>query len=660
MFEKIAGMLGLENKQQDKKEDIEFKENIIKFVVDEFDKRQKERLPLELQWRLNIAFYDGNQNQTINDSTKNIEEIKKLYWWQEAESFNQIAPIVETRLAKLGRLRPIPKVRPATDSKDDISSSKISSKLLESTYYDQKMKEKQLSANVWSELTGTSIYKAMWNPQKGRLIGAMPRAMEGEGEPEKIHEGDVETIIISPFEIYPDSIWNENIADCKSLIHAKAYHKKDVKLNWGVDVEGKEVDVFTVKSDIAGGGLGYSGGGSKVGSQKKKDSVIVYEYWELPTDKHPQGRLIICTDDDLLFYGELPYICGEKDTYGFPFKAQKSILKPGCFYGKSIIERIIPLQRRYNSLKNRKAEYLNRASIGQIMCEEGSTDLDYLESDGAAPGAIIEYKRGFNPPRYMEFHSLPSTFEQEEQNVLQDFIRISGVSEISRDSSAPVGANSGVALQLLQENDETRLSLSASYITESNIEVGKFWLRMYKQFANAPRILRSVGKDNDVEVAEWESSTITSDDLYVEAHSQTVESTAQRRQMVFDLVNMGLFTDPTTGQLTKEGQIKIFEMIELGNWESFTEESELHQNRAERENKLMSQMQMMQPKNYDDDLLHIQKHNMFRLGAGYEELLQQMPQLEQLFEMHIQLHFQSMQMKASPMAQQTEGENNEI
>lgn len=648
MFKKIAEMVGLENKQP-KKEDIEFKEQIVNFVKDEFSKRQKDRLALELQWRLNMGFYDGNQYQQINQSTSNVEEIQKLYWWQEKEVFNQIAPIIETRLAKLGRLRPIPKVRPATDSKDDISSSKVSSKLIESTYYEQKMKEKQLTANVWSELTGTSVYKAMWNPQKGRLIGAM----ETENGAEKVHEGDVETIVISPFEIYPDSIWNETILDCKSLIHAKAYHKKDIKTNWGVDVEGKEVDVFTVKADVSNGGLGYTGGGTQIGSQKKKDSAIVYEYWELPTDKHQEGRLIICTDDDLLYYGNLPYRCGEKDQFGLPFKTQKSILKPGCFFGKSIIERIIPLQRRYNSLKNRKAEYLNRATIGQMVLEEGSiTDMDYLESEGAAPGAIIEYKRGFNPPGYMNFHALPSTFEQEEQNVLQDFVRISGVSEISRDSSAPVGANSGIALTILQENDETRLSLSASYITESNIEVGKFWLRLYKQFANTPRILRSVGKDNDVEVMEWEGSTITSDDVYIEAHSQTVESTAQRRQMVFDLINMGLFTDPETGQMTKDGQAKIFEMIELGNWESFTEQSELHQNRAERENKVMAQMQMVQPKNYDDDLLHIQKHNYFRLTAGYEELLEQNPQLEQLFEMHIQMHFQSMQMKAGPVQPQ--------
>ena len=43
-----------------------------------------------------------------------------------------------------------------------------------------------------------------------------------------------------------------------------------------------------------------------------------------------------------------------------------------------MIERIIPVQRAYNAVKNRKQEFLNRLSMGVITVEDGSVDTDDL------------------------------------------------------------------------------------------------------------------------------------------------------------------------------------------------------------------------------------------------------------------------------------------
>ncbi|MBO8161334.1 MAG: hypothetical protein H0Z24_06820 [Thermosipho sp. (in: Bacteria)] len=629
-----------------------FKEELVDFVKKEFEKRQQERLPLELQWRLNIEFYNGNQYQEINYQTKTVEEVVKLYWWQEREVFNQIAPIVETRLAKLARLRPIPKVRPATNTIEDISNAKVANKLIESTYHEQEMKDKQLTANVWSELTGTAIYKVVWNKNKGRKIGTL---IENENV-EDIYEGDINTLVISPFEIYPDSIWNENPEDCKSIIHAKAYHVDEIYEKWGVKVEGREVTAFTIQGNSIGiGGLGNRVGGQRIITQKKKNHQIVYEYWEMPTKEHKEGRLIICTDTELLYYGKNPYRVNKEGKIGLPFITQKCILIAGCFFGKSVIERLIPIQRRYNALKNRKAEYLNRASIGQIVYEEGSVDPDLLEEEAGAPGALIPYNRHYNPPRYMEYHGLPAEFTTEENALLNDFNRISGVSEISRDSSAPTGVNSGVALSILQEQDDTRLSLTASYVAKANIKLGKIWIRLYKQFADIPRVLRYVGEDNSIEVIEWDRSMLTSEDVYIDAHSISIESLAQRRQMVFDLLSAGLFNDPETGRITKEGRAKILEMIQLGNWESADDETKLQIAAAERENRKMIEGQMVNIQSYHDDLIHIKRHTRFRLTNDYEMLVEKNPEIHQIFEYHIQMHLENLNNKAQQINTQ-EGE----
>ena len=43
-----------------------------------------------------------------------------------------------------------------------------------------------------------------------------------------------------------------------SIIYARAFHKDIVKNNWGIDVEGKDIDVFTLDTMATSGGLGYS------------------------------------------------------------------------------------------------------------------------------------------------------------------------------------------------------------------------------------------------------------------------------------------------------------------------------------------------------------------------------------------------------------------
>ncbi len=614
-----------------------YKEDLISHVTTEFTKRQLDRLPYELQWKLNINFLMDNQYLEVNPHTQSIEEVMKIYHWQEREVYNQIAPIIETRLAKLARLSPVPKTRPATRERGDLASAKVSNKILESTYNTEIMARKQVQANNWSETTGTAIWKNVWNPDKGRVIGV------DEETGEEIREGDVEAIVVSPFEIYPDSPFS-TLEQCRSIIHAKTYHVDEVELLWGVKEEGSEVNVFTLKEQgVAMGGLGHRNSAYAVTSQKKEDQVIVYEYNERPSKAHPEGRLIICTDNELLHAGPLPYEIGPNGTLDFPFDVQHSISGVNMFFGKSVIERLLPLQRKYNDLKNRINEYMNRFAIGQITYEQGTIDEDFLEEEGLAPGAMIPYARGGRPPTYMTYNTLPSAFREEEQALNHLFVIISGVSEISRDSSAPTGVNSGVALAILQEQDDTRLALTAQHLNNTKVNIAKKWLRLYQQFADGPRIIKFVGKDNEVDVIDWTANDLTTDDVYIETSTLLAESPAQRRQMVFDLLSAGLFNDPETGMLSNLGRRKVFEMLEMGNWEQADNSTNLQQQRALRENRAMQEGAMADVKSFDDHIIHIEVHNSFRLTAEFEEIVAEMPEIEQVYEEHINVHLQALQ-----------------
>ena len=78
---------------------------IVDNVLKDFEERKQERKPYELAWELNMNFMLGNQYSCINLSGE-IEQSQKNYYWEEREVYNHIAPIIESRLAKLGKVRP--------------------------------------------------------------------------------------------------------------------------------------------------------------------------------------------------------------------------------------------------------------------------------------------------------------------------------------------------------------------------------------------------------------------------------------------------------------------------------------------------------------------------------------------------------------------------
>lgn len=632
------------------------KSKIIMQTFEDFKKRQTEKLPFELTWRLIINYLEGNQFLTINTYGQKIEETIPFAWWEEREVFNQLAPIFETRLAKLARVDTACKVRPATGEADDISSAKICTKIIASYDHALEMEAKQLEANVWMEKTGTAVFKTLWSMNKGRVVGK--KAVEipeelmldtpdfekelmgiSEGSFKFIREGDADVVVCNPFEIYPDSVFNPTIKHCRSIIHARVFHEDELFEEFGIYEQGTPNNVFNLSGGLTGnGGIGQKGTSYAIQSAMKDKTVLVLEKWELPSNKYPNGRLIIVSKKNMIYYGKLPDgLMTAEGEYELPFDVQKSV-DMGYFFGTSILERLLPLQRRYNSIRNRKKEYLNRVSIGQLVYDEGSIDEDMLEEDGLAPGQMIPVKQGFDKPEYLQTPPLPSAFDSEDNIISVDFNRISGVSEISRDSQAPTGVGSGIALSILKEQDDTRLSLTASNIGTARIGIAKKLLTMNKYYVKYPRQLKDIGKQNTIAVIEFTGKEITSNDVYIERTSALSETPAQRRQMVFDLLQAGLFQPDVPPKTVA----KVMEMLELGNWESFDDDINMHYQKAKRENVRMLKGEIIQPDVYDEHLSHVQEHVNFMLTSDFEEMNTKNPTLKQVFMDHYGMHIQMM------------------
>lgn len=640
-----------------------FDEDFSEFVNKEYTERQAERKVHELQWRLNSEFLDGNQYLDIDPVSNSIQEIPKLFWWTNREVFNQLGTISATRIAKLGRQKPSIKTRPASSDDKDVSAAKISSMLLQSTWQDQLMDEQYEDFVSWLELCGTAFLKVAWNKNKGRIIfqGQQQQPapitsgdnipMEHEEDtptPQptmtEIREGDIETIVVPAHEIYPDSSYRRGLRDCRSIIHAKAYHVNEVEEIWGVRVEPEDVDVMTLQRMSSNmGGLGYGHGGVRTTAKPLKHHVVVKEYYERPTLKYPQGRFVVVGGKKTLYAGPLPYQLGRDGEYDLPFVRAVSTDRPGCFWGKSVLEACIPIQRRYNALRNRKAEYLNMISVGSWFAPIGS--LDEGTELNNAPGNIIWYRPGIggSKPEPVVWPSLPGSFEAEEQTLMQEFTAVSGVSELARFAQAPTGVRSGVALAAAAEQDDTRIATSISRVANASIDLGQKWIRLYRQFVQEPRLLRYIGGNREADVREWEMSDLRSDDVFIENMAALSETPGQRRQMVFDLLNAGLFVKPELSPIDAETRQKVFQMLEFGAWESgYEDDMFMQKSRARKENRDIMQGQPIMVQDFDDHQLHILQHNRMRMQSEYEELMAtpEGPIINEMMMAHIAQHLQ--------------------
>ncbi len=608
-----------------------FEEDLVKEVLDDFKKRQEERRNYESQWKLNMNFLMGNQYCNIGPSGE-VEEYDKDYFWQEREVYNHIAPIIDSRLAKLLNLKPTMTVVPASGDERDVKTAKLSKKIVNAVYNKLSVSGIISEANKWSEVCGTSFYKITWNSGKGPVLG---EAEKGNA----ISCGDVEVSICPPFEIFPESSSCSDISDCKSLIHARAFHIDDIKKIWGVDVEGKDIDVFSLDNVQSIGGYGYFGNVGKVVNGVRNNYAIVIEKYESPTIEFPSGRLIIIAGDKLVHISELPYVNGEDGERCFPFIRQTSIEHPGCFWGSSIIERLIPLQRSYNTIKNRKHEFMNRLSMGVLTVEDGSVDTDNLEDEGLSPGKVLVYRQGSTPPSFMSFGRVPVDFATEEATLLNEFTYVSGVSDLLRNSAAHYANMSGVALQVLAEQDDTRLSITSDRVKEAIKLMAKHVLRLYRQFATVPRLSKIVGDNGEIEVFYFNSSDISSDDIVFETGNEIGETVAQKRSMVFDLLNAGLLHDEN-GKLSNRMRVKALDLLGFGVWENAQDINELHLKKASNENLKFIKGEKVEPLEVDDHDIHVNEHTALMLTDEFEKKQAKNPNLTESILKHIRKHKQ--------------------
>ena len=332
-----------------------------------------------------------------------------------------------------------------------------------------------------------------------------------------------------------------------------------------------------------------------------------------------------------MYLGVLPYLSGERGERGFPFVKQDCIRLPGAFFASIIIDRLMPVQRAYNAVRNRQQEFLNRLSMGVLTVEDGSVDIDELTEEGLSPGKVLVYRQGGKPPEMLDCGDVPAQFEEEETRLEKEFVLISGVSDLSQNST-PARVTSASGLQLLLSQDDSRLAATTDNISRAVKETGRQILRLYKQFAGSARLLTLTGENKKTQVYYFNAAELSANDIVFE--SEDAVTPEQKRETLMKLFEAGLLTDED-GKLSEENKNRILEAFGFGSYENAKNVSALHIAKADEEN-LTMKSGAVEPDDYDDHELHIARHVRFLLSEEFRRLSDE--SLKKRCSEHIEAH----------------------
>lgn len=618
-----------------------YADDIVGYISKALEERRGDRMVFELQWTLNGNFLAGHQNCEMDVNLRRITDEENVELRdRERRVYNRIAPIMETRQAHLGSVTYDMVINPRTYESDDYAKATVSTKLLSYCKQNTDFAHKMRRVIAWAELTGTAYTMSWWDAERGEVI-AFEEKVADDGitvEERPIRAGDLDFGIISSYEVFPASLTVEDIADQHDIIIEQVRDVGAVYDLYGLKLEGERVESY-VLTPIAKGTTGHGQNNVTLGMEKEtiENAVRVVTYLENPSRDYPKGRIAIVIRDKLVFYGDLP-------GGVMPLVAIKAKAVSGQFYGKSVIQDLIPLQRAYNKVRNKKQDFIDTIANNPIVMDNGAVDnMEDLEMYGIESGSVIMVHPGLNGPQILEYPAPPAIVESEQQGLEAQMEYTAGVSQMMVYGNTPTGVTSGTAIENLQQIDNTRMSLTADNIRDGVVQMAKIWLKLYKSYAAGYRVLRITGNEESGSVAVWTREDINSYDVEYTAENELRNSADQKKQDFLAAYQSGLFTDANgvNGQEVKRVGRELFLK---GNTETLSMD-ELQQKYARRENTYLSAGVMPKRGRYDNDEIHLDEHIRYAISREYQIFAEKMPEYAAMFDQHIAEHQQAVAQK---------------
>jgi len=598
------------------------------FVRDQWETSESaKQLVTEKSW-LGLAFFTGRQWARFNRVTRLLVD-ENPPPWRVRMVLNYILPTVETLAGKLTENRPGFMCMPASTDDDDMEAARQCEHMLDYLWQEMGMQVKLHEAVKWMAVTGTVFFKVWWDDSAGDdyideevepTLEYINEKVGDQAGPTEAKTGLPVIDVLSPLEVG----WDPGAKDmdtCRWMIHANMMHVDEVRERWpdkGKHVHpdaSYEVDQYSqqVLREFAR---------TNQTDDQNLDRVLVLEYFERPSPRHPEGYYsivagsILLEEQEILPYGRLPFVAARHNTV------------PGRFAGEGVVNSIIPAQKELNKSVSQRIENKNLHAQPKWRAEKGSVDKQTFTDE---PGEIIFYNRtAARPPEPLPPPPLSPEHKMLEKEQIEHIQAISGISDVTR-GMAP-SQTSGRAIGLLSDLDATKLGPTVRELELAIERMCGMMLWMTREYLPVPRALQIMGRSGAVEVIEFYAEQIKNTRVRVHANSMLPKHPSYRREQIMQMYQVGILGDPADPQT----QIKARRMMEFGNMDPVYGDEDKDRNYAREENHMMANGKVQDVQPWEDHITHIDECLSYMKSIDFRLLPEE---YQKNFERHLAWHY---------------------
>lgn len=466
---------------------------------------------------------------------------------------------------------------------------------------------------MWLMQAGSAYLKISWDPSLGRKqVMPRPNLETGQMEYDIVAEGDIRVEVKSFFQIFPD-ILAKNFEEANHFIEANIrpmnYFSDQYPERGGL-VKEEDCWLNSLAYEARINSINTVSGTAGGAATQLKNSAIEISYLEKPSKKHPYGRHLVTANgvklkDDILPIDEIPLVKFDDIVIG------------GKFNAEAIITHLRPLQDQINRGKTMRAAWVNRMLTGKMLSARGHNIAAEAFNDQS--GEWIKYDHIINvpEPHALQMPAIPQYAYEEERTLKDDINDTAGINEASR-GQLPSSSIPAIGMQLLVEQDDTRIGIETEGHEHSYADLGRILLKFVDKFYETERLLKIVGEDLEYSVRKFKGTDIRENfDVHVIRGSTLPGSKVLKRQEILNLHERGMFgnpQDPTVIQNTMS-------MLEFGDEYQGWKRHSLRMAQIQRGLELI-ETQGMKPSvsEFDDHPLWMQELNDYRITEKFDKL----------------------------------------
>jgi hypothetical protein len=600
----------------------------------------------EFQWVINLAYYMGYQHLVYRDG---YIEIPREF--RQPLTINRIGSFIESRHAKLTKNRPVPRVIPDSNDRDDVRGARAADKALLHLWRKIHMEDEHDKRTMQMLLCGTAFMKTVWDPLTGDVIEDYKKSSDGmdllidedgEFETEKTFMGEVSTKARSPFCLIPGNDSICNIPDQPWMIERVYMSVADVEemyphLRGELQKQDRdflyteyEKIVHKLNSPIFNHTVGS--GGANAPRDSLNSQVLGKLFWMKPNYQYEKGVVALVVGKQLAMIDVWPNDFGENV---YPYVRFVERENGFHFWGQSTIERLISIQRAYNRLKQQKAK--NAALMANLkwMVPKGAQLQDESLTD--EEGEVVEYNPAVPEPHAAQVAPMPNYVTELARELIVDFRDVGGQRESS--VTPPPNVTAGVAMQIAAEISDEVIGPIIRREGRGTELVANQQLLVMDQEWTEPRKVKIFGESNRVDV-EWFTNVDFRHhtDVHVEIESLFPEFRGAKTQRILDLWDRKIIDDPK----------KVLKAFRYGDLDTLLEDDEKVEDSIYLDIQRLKKGKMPEFNPFGNSMLSVKEITKF---VQSPEFLRLIPERKQMVIQFMQAHVQNIMQQMPGMGE---------